>query len=267
MPVIDGVFIERSPLTPAELHVDFLAHNTHVVDQRTLLENAALPHARRLAVLTSQLHGIPPERPIAMLEQTLRIRLQITARFGFTHATGEIHRLRDHDRDLAALAAWQIPDAGRYGQYAARGLAGIAELIIRRAREAARAISDAGTVAVADAAAAGLDTLVAATTATTRTLHLRTLELVGETLNMGRTAGALSLPEPPEFAMRSEQLDRNTCGPCDELHGTVTTVGTPQFYAVLPPSGCLGGGRCRGLMVFGDGPRDVRQPEPIDLAA
>ena len=76
---------------------------------------------------------------------------------------------------------------------------------------------------------------------------------------MGRTAGALDSPGgPPEFALRSEQLDKNTCDACTREHGQIYQVDSDSYYQHLPPSECYGGGRCRGIYVFGDGPRDVR---------
>lgn len=85
-----------------------------------------------------------------------------------------------------------------------------------------------------------------------RVLHNETLEVVGEALNLGRASGALALEKPPRWAMRSEQLDQATCGPCDTLHGQVVEAGSPEFIGLMPPSGCLGGGRCRGIVVFAD---------------
>ncbi len=260
MPVIDGVFIPRTPLAPAELHVDWTAHNDHIVARRKKLERDALRTARRVALLSAQHSGFPTAGVLEDLVQTFQRHLDKTAYFGYTSAVAEITQLRAH-RGHVAKAGLVIPDAGRFAFLAARGLAGVSTLVARRALETANAIAEAVTAAIREAALTGQDILTAAQTAATKTTHLHVLELVGETLNLGRTAGALSLPEIPEFALRSEQLDRNTCEPCDELHGTIVQVGTPQFFAILPPIGCLGGGRCRGIMVFGDGPRDVRAPE------
>lgn len=263
MPVVDGEFIPRAPLSLAESHVDFTAHDFHVVKQRASVENRCLPLARRLALLAVELHGVPPDRAITALADTLKDSLARTGRFGYTEAVSEIESLRGGRH--AARAEWVVPDAGRYAHLAAKGLTGLAMLIAQRSLETARAVSAAASAAALSANLTG-DALTQATAAATKTLHLHVLELIGETLNVGRTAGAMSLPQIPEYAMRSEQLDKNTCAPCDEIHGTIVQVATPQYFAVLPPSVCLGGGRCRGIMVFGDGPRDVRQPA-IDIAA
>lgn len=260
MPVVGGVFVPRSPLTPAELHVDWAGTNAHVVSQRVKVERDATAAVRRMAVLAVAQQGITSQVTLRQLEDRLRIGLERTARFGAASAVSEVERLRAHN---AALATLFVPDAGRYARVAAQGLAGILALIARRSSETAQAIADTIHLAVRDAAQIPGSALNAAITAGTRALHNRVLELVGESLNLGRTAGALAMEKPPEFALRSEQLDRNTCAPCDTLHGTITTVGSPGYYASLPPSGCLGGGRCRGLEVFGDGPRDVRVPDLI----
>lgn len=259
MPVIDGEFIPRSPLTLAETHVDWAAHNNHIVAQRDLLERECQAAARRLAAATVTLHGIPPLTAITALAKVIEKGLGRTAKFGYHEVVREIDALRAGE---TAKAGWVVPDPGRYAQLAVNGIEGIAVLIAQRALETSRAIA----AAIVSAISGSDEPLVRAITTAKRSLHLHVLELIGETLNMGRSAGAMSLPTIPEFALRSEQLDKNTCEPCDHLHGTVVQVGTPQYFAILPPVGCLGGGRCRGIMVFGDGPRDVRQPA-IDIAA
>lgn len=261
MPVIDGVFVPRTPLAPAELHVDWAATNTHVVTRRERVELAALPAARRVATLTATLHGHSAPAAVMALRMVLERQLDQTAQFGYASVTRELSLLRGDGRGHVARAAYSVPDAGRYASFAAKGLTGVLQLVGRRAAEAAAAVARAAAEAVAPAVIAGQSPLDIAVLAARRTLHNQVLELVGETLNLGRAAAAVTHAQIPEFAMRSEQLDRNTCAPCDELHGTIVQVDTPDFFAILPPTGCLGGGRCRGLMVFGDGPRDVRVPE------
>lgn len=258
MPVIDGIFVPRTPLSPAEVHVDWAGTNTHVVTRRTMVEKAATPIAKRLAVLSAQQLGLTAVHVVDELADRLTRELEQTARFGAASVTRELDALRAH---RAVTAGYVVPDAGRFAQIAARGLTAVMALMQRRAFEAARNVAEAIGHAVASAHFADRSTLDIALTASARALHLQVLELVGESLNLGRAAGALTSTSVPEFAMRSEQLDRNTCVPCDHFHGTIVTVGSLDFYAVLPPTGCLGGGRCRGVMVYGDGPRDVRAPE------
>jgi hypothetical protein len=102
---------------------------------------------------------------------------------------------------------------------------------------------------------------VAASGAAVKQLHLSVLETTGLALNLGRAEGAMTAPGgPPTYSLRSEQLDRNTCGQCERLHGEITQVDTAEFFEGLPPAGCLGGGRCRGVVVFADGPSDLRAP-------
>lgn len=263
MPVVDGVFVPRTPLAPAEEHVDWAGTDAHVVGQRVRVERDAAPAARRLAVLATHQHGLPSPAVIAALAGKIEFGLERTARFGAWSTGRELASLRD--REGVATAGLVVPDAGRYANIAAKGLVAVLALVKQRADQAARAISSSVHQAILDAGALPGSAIDIALNAATRALHNHVLELVGETLNLGRTAGALSQLQPPEFALRSEQLDRNTCTPCDELHGTITVVGSPDFYAILPPIGCLGGGRCRGVMVFGDGPRDVRAP--LEIAA
>lgn len=66
-----------------------------------------------------------------------------------------------------------------------------------------------------------------------------------------------ALGGPPTFSMRSEQLDKNTCAACEQYHGTIVQADSDDFYAMLPPAHCFGGGRCRGVMVFADGVSDL----------
>jgi hypothetical protein len=260
VPVIDGVFVPRSPLTPAEMHVDWAGTNTHVVSQRAKVEAKALPVARRVAVLAARQNGLPSPVLVVSLTDNLVASLDRTARFGAASVLGELNRLR---LSRPALAAYSVPDAGKYAAIASKGITAVLALMRQRATEVSHAVSSAAQAAVTEARALDQDPLQAALSAVTRSLHNQVLELVGESLNLSRAAGALTSTSIPEFALRSEQLDRNTCGPCDELHGTIVQVGTPEFYAVMPPVGCLGGGRCRGVYVFGDGPRDVRAPVQI----
>jgi hypothetical protein len=140
------------------------------------------------------------------------------------------------------------------------GLPGIHSLARQRAALVAHDVAEQARAAAAKAAkasalsaeAAALARKLAVADAVRRTLHNDVLQLVTESLNLGRAAGAMSVPNPPEYAMRSEQLDENTCDECDALHGDIVQVGTSEFYDEMPPEGCEGGGRCRGIYVFGD---------------
>lgn len=257
MPVIEGVFVPRSPLTPAELHVDFLGHNTHILDQRARIEADAAAAALRIADGLHLLRFGSPGALTDHLAARLTAGLDRTARYGFREAQRELAAARAGRPVVAAVRP--IPDAGQFATVALQGIEGVLAFVRRRGAEAARNVTDA-VQRVFQIETDPVRALVTARDIARRTLHNNVLDLVGETLNLGRTAGALALPVPPTFGLRSEQLDKNTCAPCDGLHGTITQVGSPQFFATLPPVGCLGGGRCRGLEVFADGPRDVRQP-------
>lgn len=258
MPIVDGILVPRTTLTAAERAVDFPAVNEHILKRRAAVERAASPSARRLAALTLELHGLPPQPGIDQLTAALARALEATARFGFREAQREIGELR---RDSANPLAYSVPDAGRYSRAAVAGIGGVLLLARERARTAAEGVAESVTAAAADRTLDGVDLVLAVTMAATRSLHRYVLELVGETLNLGRTAGALNLPDPPEFALRSEQLDRNTCDACTRVHGTIEQVGSDAFYRIMPPSDCYGGGRCRGVMVFGDSYGQVRVPE------
>ena len=257
MPIIDGVFVPRTPLTPAELHIDWVRHDNEIVMRRLLVEQAALPKVRRLAS-AAILAGSYRSEAHALVD-TLSTALDRTARFGFREAQHELAQLR-----LAhpVTAAANPPAPSRLADIARQGLAGVGIYV----RQEALVLTEAVIAAVLKALRSEADQTLAVMVArkeATRRLHVGVLDLVGTTLNLGRTAGASVLDMPPTFALRSEQLDRNTCDPCEHLHGSIVRFGSPEYFAKLPPLGCLGGGRCRGVMVFADGPRQVRAPELI----
>lgn len=257
MPVIDGVFVPRSPLTPAELHVDWVRHDNEIVARRRLIEQAALPKARKLAD-AAILHGTYRVEA-HLLADTLALALDRTARFGYREAQRELDQLR-----LAhpVTAAANPPAPGRLSDIVRQGLAGVALYVRQEALLLTENVIAVVLKTLRSEADQTLAVLIARKEATKR-LHLGVLDLVGTTLNLGRTAGATVLDMPPTFALRSEQLDRNTCKPCEHLHGSIVRFGSPEYFATMPPLGCLGGGRCRGLYVFADGPRQMRAPELV----
>lgn len=245
----------RLPMTAAEQHVDFEGHNSHIVDRREAVEQASAPIARRLAAVIAD-YGLPTQTTLDLMGERLEKALAATARYGFAEARKEIRALRTTDTTLA----YSIPDVGAYSEQARQGLDGVLSHVKRRAHETAQAVSDATAEAARDQQDR-VEKLAVATTTALRVLHNHVLELVGETLNMGRTAGALSLKEPPTFAMRSEQLDKNTCDACSEEHGEIYQVESNEFFAHMPPTYCYGAGRCRGVYVFSDYIGQVQLPE------
>lgn len=253
------MFVARVPFVTAEQHVDYERILAHIDARRARTERDAGPAARRLAYqLVHQ--QLPPHATINQLTDRLALSLERTARFGYRQAQAEHRRLRKA-APLRVLAAYQIPDAGKHGRVAAGGLPAIRKLIAHRSRETALDTYQAAQLAATRAPAgtpAPIRVAVAAAAAT-KALHAHVLELVGETLNLGRTAGVQALPSPPQYAMRSEQLDANTCDACDVLHGQIVEIGSPEYYDLMPPEGCLGGGRCRGIYVYGDEPVQLDQ--------
>lgn len=269
-------FVPRVPLTAAEQHTDFVALDAHILRRRVRVETAARPVARRLAHLIVELPGAAPLSVLRDLEARLAKELELTARFGFREAQREVKVSRsggesrqtvaqgaassDKARSPSVVLAYAIRDAGRFSELARLGLEGVILLIGQRAGQTASAVAAAAAAAQRENADADTITqLVAVLTAAQKQLHLNVLEMIGETLNMGRAAGVLALPEPPEFAFRSEQLDKATCDACTTEHGGIYQVDSPEYYAHLPPSFCYGGGRCRGIMVFGDEPSAMRK--------
>ena len=252
----------RIAMTAAELTVDFPGHNEHIVEQRKAIEESARPVARRVALVVSELEIIVPPAATDALAARLERGLEKTMNFGYREAQREIRALHAPTPVRAAVV---LPaDVGEFGALSQKGRDGVRELIYQRSRQASRAIGDSVVEAAKTPGLSALDREGLLLKTATRALHNSVLELVGETLNMGRTAGALDMPGPPEFAFRSEQLDKRTCDSCSRLHGQIAALGTSEYFALLPPSGCLGGGRCRGLMIFGFGPQDFRVEESFD---
>lgn len=263
MPITDGIFQPRGELVLAETTVDMVGLYNLVTDQRAALKQTAVPAARRLAMTVIEFRA-PTDVSLKDLAARLETGLERTLRYGYRSARREVETLRKQQ----PVVAQEIPDAGEYARLARLGLPGIRTLIRRRAQAAARRVSEAALSALS------LDddndpdpTMVMVAAA--KSLHRSVLELVGETVNLGRTAGVLEMREPPTFSMRSEQLDKRTCDPCTRLHGAIVEVGSPSYFEYLPPSGCLGGGRCRGVMVFADRVEQVRgptdeQPKPVE---
>jgi len=254
------------PLTAAERRVDWEGHLAHITERRTAVERAVGPAVKRLALSTVSLRSIPKARANEVTDRLFRALSQ-TSRFGYSEARREIKAMRAANGEPTprAVRAYAIPDIGEFSEAARKGLDGIEKLLKRRSKYSAWIIAGAIDGAAKAARLAGADEAVitdAALTAGVRGLHLHTLELVGETLNLGRTAGALSFTTPPKFAMRSEMLDKASCEACDRIHGEVAEVDSSEYYAILPPAYCYGGGRCRGVVVFEDRIENVRMPEP-----
>lgn len=258
MPVVDNTFRPRGELVLAETTVDMVSLYNLITDQRTAVEQAALPAARKLAYTAVEFR-IPTQASVDELAGRLEVALERTLRYGYRSARREITALRKTE----PVTALEFTDTGRYARLAQLGLEGIRQLIRRRTRESASGVSQAALAAAGSALTEEKDeaaTIVAVTAAATRALHRHVLELIGETLNLGRTAGVLELREPPTFSMRSEQLDKATCDACTRLHGAIVEVGSPSYFDYLPPAGCYGGGRCRGFMVYADAISQVRGP-------
>lgn len=260
---IPAVWAPRVPLVLAERHVGYERILEHILTRRGVVERNAAPVARRLGYMVVHVE-VNPQGLIDELAGRLERTLMQTARFGYREARSELRSLRSqHRRPVAAV--YRVPDAGKHGLISLGGLDAIGRLLHWRARDSASAVATAAASAAIDRGISGSAVtppavrVAAAAFAATKMLHNHVLELVGETLNLGRTAGILTLPEPPQFALRSEQLDANTCDPCDQLHGEIVQIDTPEYYDLMPPNGCDGGGRCRGIYVYGDEPMQMEQ--------
>lgn len=242
------------PLVLAEEMVDYQAHLDHLLERRAQLEDTGAATARRIGATVAQ-HGAPSLEQMQRLARLVEQSLASTARFGYQSAQTEIRALRDrYPLQPDAALALEFQDVGQYGEAASGGLEAIRRVLARRGRQTADTIASRARDALdtADPVLEPADREILASTAAARAMHNAAIELVGEALNLGRTAGASALPDPPRYAMRSEQLDKRTCAACTALHGEITEINSPDYFEKMPPAGCFGGGRCRGLYIYGD---------------
>lgn len=243
------------PMTLAETHVDWHRVQRHIDERRVVVERAGVGVTRKIATSLA-LAGHVVESDRELLATRLQAALDATARFGYRSAQAEIRSLRGERLTLA----YELPDIGNQPEVAAGGIDAVRGLVRRRAKEAADRIVSAAMSAYASSRPS-LERQVTLVAASRKALHRVVIELVGETLTQGRIAGALAAAGgPPEYALRSSMLDKNSCEPCDRLNGTVAQVGSSEFYDLSPPAGCLGSGRCRCQWVFGDTPNQMAQP-------
>lgn len=263
-------------MTLAETHVDWHRVQRHIDERRAAVERAGVGATRKIATSLA-LAGHVVESDRDLLAARLQAALDATAKFGYRSAQAEIRSLRgsrpmlvgdgvtDNRATLQAAIdtlalAYELPSIGDQAEVAAGGIDAVRALVRRRAKEAADRVVSAAMKAYVSGQP-GLERQIALVSASRKALHRVVIELVGETLTQGRIAGALAAPGgPPEFALRSSMLDKNSCEPCDRLNGTVVQVGSGEFYDLSPPSMCLGSGRCRCQWVFGSTADQMQQP-------
>jgi hypothetical protein len=242
----------RVPPVTAELAVDFERIDAYILKQRRVVEARAWPAARRYSRSLVFHEGVPSMRAANELEASLRATVAEVYRFGWEQVQEELARLR---RGRLRQAV-ELPD---------RPAASYSRQI---ARQAADAYMAAVEKRYRQTDGDNLDEYAR------RALHNVALEVVGRALNEGRAIAALGGDKPPRarsapalFAMRSEQLDKNTCPPCHTVHGTVVHVGSEEFFQYMPPNLCKGRGRCRGIYVYGDSFADFKRAAVLPLAS
>lgn len=247
--------VEWPAMSLAESHVDWHRMQRHIDERRASVERAGVGVTRRLASSLA-LSGHIREDDRTELAARLETALDATAMFGYRSAQAEIRLMRGERVTLA----YELPSVGSDSHASEGGMEGVRRLVRRRAREAADRVVTAALASYV-AAASAQQKQIAIAAASRRALHRVVIELVGETLAHGRSAGALQARGgPPEFAQRSSMLDKNSCEPCDRLNGTIVQVGSGDYFDNMPPSFCLGGGRCRCVYVFGDTAEQVAAP-------
>lgn len=123
--------------------------------------------------------------------------------------------------DLSEVAGYLEREALRLiNDLSQQGIEG--EELIRRVQEGLRALSNAPI----DRAARGA---------------------VGESFNLGRNLEIQRRADEIGSVVRTEILDKNTCGPCRQLDGRVVEVNTPEYFELMPPNKCDGWEQCRGF--------------------
>lgn len=250
--------ITRLPLVAAEQVVAWEKVNDHILRRRAELERECWPEARTFSFSLAINHGVPSQRALDDLERALKTGVGHSWLFGYRSVLEELKGLRERRGDRPRL---QPADGGVPSDGAVRELG---HLSLVAAREYSDAAHRAWIGFARDENV--VDPWAKLEKRSRMLLHNVALQIVGRALNLGRAHGARggSLPRtlvaaveaPALWAMRSEQLDTNTCVPCDEIHGRVVRVDDPLFYDLMPPNLCLGRGRCRGIYVFGDSPDD-----------
>lgn len=244
--------IVADEMVAAEEVVDWARIDTHITTRRLSVERMILPAALSYTMALEQL-GVPSYHQLATFQTRLHVALGKSYVFGFRRARAEIRALRRLRGDTPVLAS-RPP---RYPELAntwvkTLAIRGVSRFVVAMNGYYTQYLDDLGRVEkLRDRAK--------------RMSHNIALEYVTEALNAGRTLAALGQEEPTIYtadattlyAMRSERLDRNTCSPCFALHGTVVELLSQDYWDILPPSGCLGQGRCRGIMVYADSPEDL----------
>lgn len=239
----------RIALVTAERVVDYPKINSHIDERRETLERAL---KRPMMDLADSLvfFAVPSLAAAEAVQQRLYRGLATTYLFGFREARKEIAKLRQGKTVLIAdLPPHRESDISRYlGTFVVTVLHGMIDALIKYRSEFAED-----------------DPLLQAKMRdkASRLSHNAILEVVGQVLNAGRTFAAIGQDEPiiasrspAKWAMRSEQLDQNTCVPCEGFHGETVQVGSLDYFDLMPPTGCLGQGRCRGIYVYADDPAD-----------
>lgn len=239
----------RVPLVAAERVVDYGRINSHIDERRDTLERALRRPMMDLA--DSLVFFVVPSLVAAeTVQQRLYRGLGACYLFGFREARRELADLRRGKTPLLAeLPPHRESDISRYlGTYVATVLHRLIDDLIKFRAEFAED-DPLMQSKMRDKAA--------------RLSHNAILEVVGQILNAGRTFAAIGKDEPiiasrspATWAMRSEQLDTNTCAPCENYHGETVQVGSLDYFDLMPPTGCLGLGRCRGIYVYADDPAD-----------
>lgn len=254
-------YVTSEELVLAETYVDWAQVDTHITSRRMAVERMLVRPSLDYAASLDQ-WGIPEYHHLSTMQSRLFVALGKSYIFGHRKALSEIRALRSA-RTVNPVLATSAGDPPVYPELANRWLRQItvdalSQFVQRMNGYYARYMTD-------------LDRLQQLRDRARRMAHNIAIEYVTEALNAGRSLAAMGQDEPTIhmadalalYAMRSERLDRNTCSPCAALHGTVVEVLSSEYLELLPPKGCLGRGRCRGIMVYGDTPEDLMAPISI----
>lgn len=200
-----------------------------------------------VAVAAAALMWILAERPQAYRAVAQSVEPDIRRLISASHTGGALTVIDEATRQGLDTSGWRVPwSPGIAGTLAAdvvgHPLRRTVDRLLQDLQTPARAVP--GTITRGELAAFIRDTSRAGTV---DLLH----QSNQAALALGRIEMAASVPNEPTLIVASELLDTNTCAPCKSADGR--QYETIAEAAADYPAGyarCLGGSRCRGVLVF-----------------
>jgi len=192
----------------------------------------------------------PQVMAAAALQRKLRPIFRGTMRFGRVQVREELERQFKAKRMLGKMKTPTGPDAWRISTRNAELRIGlnvrklVDSMVTEFSTELIRLAEQGATGAAMEQGLVGfMDGL------SLRSRKPQGRELSSVAMNWGRNAEIQARRDAIRFVIRSEVLDKATCGPCAVLDGTKYKVNTEEYFANMPPASCAGAEMCRGFYV------------------